>query len=163
MRISDYLKKEFCIMDLKASTKEEAIKELASVLKPSGKIKDLDDFIKHILEREALGSTGIGNRVAIPHSPTESVEGLVVAFGCSLRGIDFQSIDGDEVNFIFLMGTAPSDLNIYLKLLATLSRLLNDRLFREEFVLVDTPGEVIDLFKKHEEGIGAVKGGRTGA
>jgi len=157
MRISDYLKKEFCIMELKASTKEEAIRELSSVLKLSGKIKNLEDFIKHILEREALGSTGIGNRVAIPHSPSESVEGLVVAFGRSLSGIDFQSIDGEEVNFIFLMGTNPSDLNIYLKLLATLSRLLNDRLFRDELVGVNTPEEIIDLFKKHERGVEIVK------
>jgi fructose-specific phosphotransferase system IIA component len=157
MRISDYLKKEFCIMELKASTKEEAIRELSSVLKLSGKIKNLEDFIKHILEREALGSTGIGNRVAIPHSPSESVEGLVVAFGRSLSGIDFQSIDGEEVNFIFLMGTNPSDLNIYLKLLATLSRLLNDRLFRDELVGVNTPEEIIDLFKKHERGPETIK------
>ncbi len=157
MRISDYLKKEFCIMDLKVSTKEEAIKELASVLMSSGKVKDSEDFIKRILERESLCSTGIGNRVAIPHSPTESIEGLVVAFGRSLSGIDFQSIDGEEVNFIFLMGTNPSDLNIYLKLLATLSKLLNDHLFREEFACVNTPEGIIDLFKKHEQGIEAVK------
>lgn len=157
MKISDYLKKEFCVMDLKASTKEEAIRELASVLKTSGKIKDLEDFIKRILERERLGSTGIGNRLAIPHSPAESVEGLIVAFGRSLRGIDFQSIDGEEVNFIFLMGTNPSDLNIYLKLLATLSRLLNDRLFIKEFACANTPEEVIELFKKHETGAEVVK------
>jgi fructose-specific phosphotransferase system IIA component len=157
MRISDYLKEEVCIMDLKASTKEEAVRELASALMASGKIKDLEDFIKRIMERERLGSTGIGNRVAIPHSPTESVEGLVIAFGRSLSGIDFQSIDGEEVNFIFLTGTNPSDLNIYLKLLATLSKLLNDRLFREEFAAVNSPQGIIDLFKKHERGIQTVK------
>lgn len=157
MRISDYLKKEFCIMDLKASTKQEAIRELASVLLPSGKVGDLEDFIKSILERERLGSTGIGNRVAIPHSPTESVEGLVVAFGRSVSGINFQSVDGDEVNFIFLMGTNPSDLNIYLKLLATLSKLLNNHLFREELAVVSTPEGIIDLFKKHERGLETVK------
>ena len=151
MRISDYLTKEACIIDLKASTKEEAIRELVYALNPSGKIKDLEDFIKHILERENLGSTGIGNRIAIPHSPTQSVEGMVIAFGRAPRGIDFQSLDGEEVNSIFLMGTNPADLNIYLKLLATLSKLLNDRLFREEFAKANTSEDIIEVFKKYEK------------
>jgi fructose-specific phosphotransferase system IIA component len=151
MRITDYITKDFCIMDLKANTKEEAIKELVSVLSSSGKVKDGDDFVKHILERERLGSTGIGNRVAIPHAPTQSVEGLLIAYGRSKQGIDFQSHDGEEVNSVFLIGTNPSDLNLYLKLLASLSKLLNDKLFRDEFAKAQSGEGLIDLFKKHEK------------
>jgi fructose-specific phosphotransferase system IIA component len=138
-------------MDLQAVSKEAAIRELADMLTKQGRVKDEEDFIKHVLEREMLGSTGIGNRVAIPHCPTQSVHGVVVAFGRSKQGVDFQSFDGHEVNNIFMMGTNPEDLNIYLKLLATLSKLLNDRIFRQEFSQAATPDELIAVFKKHEK------------
>jgi fructose PTS system EIIBC or EIIC component len=151
MKFTDFLTKESCIMDVQAGTKEAAIRELADMLTKQGRVKDEEDFIKHVLEREMLGSTGIGNRVAIPHCPTQSVQGVVVAFGRSKQGIDFQSFDGHEVNNIFLMGTNPEDLNVYLKLLATLSKLLNDRIFRQEFSNAATADELIAVFKKHEK------------
>jgi fructose-specific phosphotransferase system IIA component len=151
MKFTDFLTKECCVMDMKASAKEGAIRELADVLKTQGKVTDEEDFIKHILEREKLGSTGIGNRVAIPHCPTKSVKSVVMAFGRVKNGIDFQSFDGHEVNHIFLMGTNPEDLNIYLKLLASLAKLLNDRIFRQEFGAASTADELIAIFKKHEK------------
>jgi PTS system fructose-specific IIA component/PTS system nitrogen regulatory IIA component len=138
-------------MDMKARSKDDAIRELADVLKAQGKVIDEEDFVKHVMEREKLGSTGIGNRVAIPHCPTKSVTGVVMAFGRSDQGIDFQSFDGHEVNNIFLMGTNPEDLNVYLKLLASLAKLLNDRIFRQEFAAASTADELIAVFKKHEK------------
>ncbi len=152
MRPSDFLHPEFCIMDLKAGNKEAAIKELASVLQPSGNIKDKNDFIKHVLEREQLGSTGIGNRVALPHATTKSVEGMVVAFGRSARGLDYQSLDGDNVNLFFLLGTNPQDIGIYLKFLATLAKLLNDPRFRQELMSAPSAESFIEVFKKYEKG-----------
>jgi fructose PTS system EIIBC or EIIC component len=152
MKLTDFLRPEFCVVDLKAGNKEAAIRELASVLSSSGKVNNQEDFIKHIMERESLGSTGIGNRVAIPHAPTQSVNGLAVAFGRSVNGVDFQSLDGDEVNLIFLLGTNPDNLGIYLKFLATLSRLLNNLQFREEFMAADSAESIIEVLKKHEKG-----------
>jgi len=151
MKLTDFLKPEFCIMDLKSSSKEKAIAELAAVLEGSGKVKDKEDFIKHIMERERLGSTGIGNHVAIPHAPTQSVDGLVVAFGRSRHGLDFQSLDGEEVNLVFLMGTNPQELTVYLKLLAVLSKLLNSRQFREEFMSADSAELAIEVLRKFEK------------
>ncbi len=151
MKFTDFLTEESCIMDLAAATKEDAIKELASVLKKQGKVVDEADFIKHVMEREMLGSTGIGNRVAIPHCPTRSVNGVVMAFGRSRTGLDFQSSDGHEVNHIFLMGTNPECLNVYLKLLACLSKMLNDRMFRQDFSRAETVEELMAVFHKHEK------------
>jgi fructose PTS system EIIBC or EIIC component len=151
MRFSDFLTKESCVMDVRANTKDGVVRELADILKQQGRVVDEEDFIKHVMEREMLGSTGIGNRVAIPHCPTQSVKGVVVAFGRSKRGIDFQAFDGHEVNHIFLMGTNPEDLNIYLKLLATLSKLLNDKGFRHEFSNACNAEDLIAVFKKHEK------------
>lgn len=151
MRLTDYLTTELCVMDLKSSSKEGAIRELASVLASTGKVSDNEDFIKHLMEREKLGSTGIGNHIAIPHTPTKSVESLAMAFGRSRDGIDFQSLDGEEVNLVFLMGTNPDNLNVYLKLLATLSKLLSDRLFREEFMAASSADKIIELFRRYEK------------
>ena len=151
MKLTDYFKAENCVLDLKATGKEAAIRELVAKLEATGKIKDKDDFIKHLLERERLGSTGIGNRVAIPHAPTQSVEGMVFAFGRSAKGLDFQSLDGEEVNMVFLLGTNSQDLHSYLKLLATLSKLLNNRQFREDFMAAGSCEQIIEILKKHEK------------
>lgn len=150
MRISDYLKKEFCIMELASSTKHDAIKEIAQLLKTSGQVNDAGRFIADILEREGLGSTGIGNKIAIPHSRTDAVNGFVIGFGRSTKGIDFKALDGDHVNLIFLMGANPGELNLYLRLLAELSRFLMESTFRKALVSATTPEEIIDIFKRFE-------------
>jgi PTS system fructose-specific IIC component len=150
MRISDYLKKEFCIMELASATKHDAIKEIADLLKASGQVKDAGRFVADILERESLGSTGIGNKIAIPHSRTDAVNGFVIGFGRSANGIDFKALDGDRVNLIFLMGANPGELNLYLRLLAELSRFLMENSFRKALVSATTPEEIIDIFKRFE-------------
>jgi fructose-specific phosphotransferase system IIA component len=137
-------------VDLKASTKEEAIIEIVNQLARAGKVVDKHRFINDILAREKLGSTGIGHKVAIPHSPTEGVEGFVMGFGRSVEGIDFGSSDGDKVNLVFLMGTNPAELNLYLKFLAKLSRFLNEESFRNELIAAKTADEIIQIFTKHE-------------
>ncbi len=150
MKISDYLQKECCVINLESSTKEDAIVEIVNHLSALGKLLDKGRVINDILKREELGSTGIGHRVAIPHSPSDGVEGFVIGFGRSVAGIDFNSIDGDKVNLIFLMATNPKELNLYLKLLAKLSKLLNDDNFRRELTLAVSAEEVVEIFKRCE-------------
>ncbi|MGE5197865.1 MAG: PTS sugar transporter subunit IIA [Deltaproteobacteria bacterium] len=150
MKVSDYLKKEFCITDLKAQAKQEVIVEIVECLPATSGVTDKQRFIADIMKREQLGSTGIGHNVAIPHSPTEGVEGFVVAFGRSAQGIDFDAIDGEKVNLIFLMGTNPNELNLYLKVLAKLSKLLNEESFRHELISAANPDEVVNIFAKYE-------------
>ncbi|MEI8349951.1 MAG: PTS sugar transporter subunit IIA [Candidatus Omnitrophota bacterium] len=154
MKISDYLKKEFCIMDLKATNKEAAIREIACLLSDRGKVKDKERFIQDILERESLGSTGIGHKIAIPHSRTDVIDGFAIGFGRSRAGIDFKALDDDKVNLIFLMGADPQELNLYLRLLAELSKLLMENAFRRELLSVSTAEEVVEVIKKFE-GAGA--------
>lgn len=156
MRLSDYLHSDTIIIGLKAQNKTAAIEELADCLQRTELVRDRQDFIKHVLEREQLGSTGIGNHVAIPHATTVSVSGLVVAFGRSAGGIDFSSLDGEEVNHIFLMGTNQDNLNVYLRVLAQLSRMLNDKLFRQEFSQAATADEIIAVVRKYEKSAVAV-------
>ena len=151
MKISNYLKKEFCVMELTATTKEQAIKEIAEQLFQVGKVSSLDKFISDILEREALGSTGIGHNIAIPHARTKAVKHFVIGFGKSKNGIDFKSIDDQKVNLIFLMGADPGDLNLYLRLLAELSKLLMNHSFRMELMSVQDPGQIVSVIEKFEQ------------
>ncbi len=78
MVVSDYLKEKFCLVDLQATDKDGSIKEIAEVLVTAGKIIDEKSFIEDVLEREELGSTGIGNNVGIPHARTKAVKGFVI-------------------------------------------------------------------------------------
>ena len=150
--ISDYLQEKFCVMDLNSNGKENSIKEIANVLAKEGKLSNEEAFIDDVLERESLGSTGIGSNVAIPHARTSAVKGFVIGFGKSREGINFESLDGEKVNLVFLMGAEPSELNLYLRLLAELSKLLMNASFRQELILAKTGKEVIELIRKFEKG-----------
>ena len=150
MKVSDYLKEDFCLLDLTAATKEDAIREIASSLMKTGKVADLDTFVKDILERESLGSTGIGHGVAIPHARTDSISGFIVGFGRSSKGVDFNAIDSQDVHLVFLMGTAPKELNFYLRLLAELSKLLMDPSFRKALMSAESQKEAIKVIKDFE-------------
>jgi len=138
-------------MDLQAKNKEEAVKEIASKLNKGGKLINKEKFIKDVLERENLGSTGIGNKVGIPHARTEAVKGFVIGFGKSQAGIDFKALDGEKVNLVFLMGADPAELNLYLRILAELSKLLMNAAFRQALVAAVSEKDVIETVKKFEK------------
>lgn len=150
MKVSEYLRGEFCILDLKAQNKDETVREIADSLSTSKKILNTEKFISDVLERESLGSTGIGNSVAIPHARTQAVKGFVIGFGRSRTGVDFNALDGQKVNLVFLMGADPAELNLYLRILAELSKLLMNKSFREALILAKDAAEVINIVKKFE-------------
>ncbi len=150
MKISNYLKREFCAIDIKASTKEDAIREIVRGMAAAGEVEDAEKFIKSVLRREHMGSTGIGYGVAIPHARTESVRGFVIGFGRSKEGIGFSAIDGEKARLIFVMGANPRELNLYLRLLAELAKLLTNNSFRKELLEAATCEDVIAIVRKHE-------------
>ena len=133
MKIMDFLNERAIICDLKAQTKEGVIRELVGVLVAAGAVKDKDvELILDILKnREALGSTGIGQGVAIPHGKTNAIPQLVGAFGVSKTGVDFSSLDGTPAHLFFLLMAPEDSAGPHLKALARISRLLKDRHFRD--------------------------------
>lgn len=151
MKFTDFLTKECCIMALGADTREGAIRELTAALAAGGKIGDPGDFCARVLERERLGSTGVGNGIAIPHCPAPSASGLVMAFGRAPRGIDFKAIDGAAVKYIFLLGADSAHLSAYLTMLASLARLLTNRAFREEFERCEDAVQLVEVFRRYEK------------
>jgi len=152
MKIADYLKEEMIILDLKSKSKTDAINELGKVIVNSNKIRNAEEFIKEVFNREELCSTGIGNEVALPHARTDCVKSFVVAFGRSIEGIEFESIDKKPVKLIFLMGTPEkTGLKDYLHILAHINRVLQKKLFREKLLAASNASEIITLFKSVEE------------
>ncbi|HDN85669.1 MAG: hypothetical protein DRP68_04285 [Candidatus Omnitrophota bacterium] len=151
MKVASFLKKERMIMNLEAQTKEEAIKEVANLIKDAPEIIDFESFVKDIFDREALATTAIGSQVAIPHARSDNVKNFVIAFGRSREGIDFNALDNKPVKLIFLMGTPKEEgINDYLKILAHLTRLLQKETFRESLLKAKSPEEIIEEFEKVE-------------
>ncbi|MBU4478133.1 MAG: PTS sugar transporter subunit IIA [Candidatus Omnitrophica bacterium] len=131
MKIMEFLNEKAISADLKATTKEGVIRELIELLVDAQAIKDKERLVKVLLEREALGSTGIGQGVAIPHGKSESVKELVAAFGVSQKGVNFDSLDGEPVYIFFLLVASEDSAGPHLKALARISRLLKDKYFRD--------------------------------
>ncbi len=150
MKLSDHLSVEFVSMKLASTTKQEAVRELAELLRGSPSVVDFDKYLTDVFAREEQASTGIGRGAAIPHARTEAVSDFVVAVGRTAEPLDFGSIDGSPVNTIVLMGTPQAKVSMYLKLLAHLSHLIKTNGFLD--ALRDAPDAqaVVDLFKAHE-------------
>ena len=152
MKISDYLKEDMICLNLKATNKEEVIKELGEIIRQCKDITNYDMFIKDMLERERIATTGIGDEIAIPHARTDSVSQFVIAFGRSENGVAFDSLDEKKARLIFLMGTPKTaGINHYLQLLAHLNRLLRKESFRELLMKAEKPSDIICLFKEVEK------------
>ena len=131
MKIMDFLKEKAVSADLKSTDKEGIIREMIDLLADAQAIKDKEKIIKILLEREALGSTGIGQGVAIPHGKSSTVKELVAAFGISHKGVDYDSLDGEPVYIFFLLIAPEDSAGPHLKALARISRLLKDKHFRD--------------------------------
>src|SRR3990167_5556849 len=108
MKISEILDKRAVKIGLTSTTKEETLKELVDVLAKVEDIGDPKGIIKALIERESLGSTGIGQGIAIPHGKTDKVTRLVAVLGISKSGVNFDALDGEPV-YIFFLLVAPKE------------------------------------------------------
>jgi len=134
MKITDMLKREFVVEQLKAGNKRDALAELAGVF-AIGRIKvDSEAMLHVLLERERLGSTGIGDGIAIPHGKLSGLEEMVVSFGRSREGIAFEAMDGKPVHLFFLLMAPENSAGQHLKALAKISRMLKDANFRKNLL-----------------------------
>ncbi len=156
MKITDFLCRDAVTNDLKASTKAEVIAEMAGLLVEAGAIdkKHKAKIIETLMAREALGSTAIGQGIAIPHGKSEAAEKMVAALAVSKRGVHFDSLDG-EPSYIFFLLVAPIDsAGPHLKILAQISRLLKDKFFRDSLKNTKSGKEMLDLVSQEDARIG---------
>ena len=131
MKVLDYLDVGAVSLDLKNTTKIEVVQELCEMLGAANKLPDVNTTVGAIMEREKLGSTGIGQGVAIPHAKSTSLKDVVAALGVSKKGIQFDALDGEPVYIIFLLMAPVDSAGLHLKVLARISRLLKDKFFRQ--------------------------------
>ena len=151
MKITDFLDARAIKIGLTAVEKEGILKELVDLLAEVKDIGDRKATVRALLERESLGSTGIGQGIAIPHGKTDKVKELVAVLGVSKKGVNFEALDGEPVHILFLLVAPKDTAGPHLKALAQISRLLRDSYFCELIKRCQTPAEVFDLIKREEE------------
>src|SRR5579872_4660254 len=150
MKLSDFVVREAILTDLKAATKEAAIRSMVESLAGSGSVKggEQEGIIAAILKREELGSTGIGKGVAVPHTKHPSVDRLVATIALSKEGVDFASLDGEDVYILFLLVSPPDRPGDHLRALENISRHLRNDNFCNFLKQAQTPQAVIDLLEE---------------
>ena len=109
------------------------------------------DLARVLLDRERLGSTGIGGGIGIPHGKLKGLDSLMLGFGISRNGVDFESIDNLPTHIFFLLITPENSIDIHLKLLAQISRILKNDLFKERLLHAEDPETVIRIIGEEDE------------
>ncbi len=150
MKLSKFCDESLIVFDLKAKTKDEVIKELVDLAAGSNMIKDHDELLKDIQERENLVTTGVGYGVAFPHAKTKSAKGIVIAFGRSNEGIEFDAMDHKPVHLFFLIAAPEDAVGAHLNVMARLSYLMKSEENREKLLKVTSPGDVLALLDNVE-------------
>jgi len=150
MKILDVLPKETILADLKAADKKGILEELVTpVADIAGVSREI--LLRVLLERERLGSTGIGGGIGIPHGKLKELEKLVLGFGLSRRGVDFESMDGRPTHIFFLLVTPENSTGLHLKLLARISRILKNDWFKERLMGAADQEAVYRIIQEEDE------------
>jgi len=147
MKIRDLIDLSRIKINLDAKTKDQAIKELAQMLEEGHRVSDVKMFLEDVYEREALGTTGIGFKIAIPHTKSKYVTKPSLVFGRAKQGIEFESLDGIPAELFFMIAMPKSDVNPHLKVLALLSRNLIHEEFRELLLNAKSNEEVLSILE----------------
>ncbi|MFH2132554.1 MAG: PTS sugar transporter subunit IIA [bacterium] len=150
MLITDYLKKECIVVNLKAEKKDQLITALAELQFENHPEIDREEAIAGLYEREKILSTGIGEGIAIPHARLKSIDRISVSCGLLQDEADFDAIDAKPVKMIFLVFFPEDEVNLQLRFLARISRLLRHAELRENLLCCHRPEDVIDVFRQFE-------------
>ena len=144
MRLRELLEEDSIISDLKAKNKIGVLEELVEALRQFHPSVDKNGLVKVLLERERLGSTGIGDGVAIPHGKFHALTQPVISFGRSRKGLEFESVDGEPAYLFFLLVAPENSASVHLKALAKIAKILKNSSFRK--TLMEAQGKK-DLYQ----------------
>jgi nitrogen PTS system EIIA component len=151
MQMDQIFKIGFLNEKMLAKTKTEALEELVDALIKGGLKLDSAKVIEVLQQREKLGSTGIGDGLAIPHGKISSLDEIVVAFGRSKKGVDFDSLDGKPVHIFFLLLAPENSVGQHLKALARISKMLKTANFRQKLIETDSKNDLYKLIIEQNE------------
>jgi len=150
MKILDVLDKDAILIDLKSKDKIGILNEL---VEPASRITGIDhkQMVQVLMERERLGSTGIGGGIGIPHGKLKNLDKLVLGFGLSREGVDFESMDGRPTHIFFLLITPEHSTDLHLKLLARVSRLLKKEPLKEMMMKAKSAEEIVSIIGEDDD------------
>jgi mannitol/fructose-specific phosphotransferase system IIA component (Ntr-type) len=147
MKLSAFTDTRLVDLSLAPGLKDEVLSRMVDLLARSPAVGDRDAFLRDVLSREQLVTTGVGYGVAFPHAKSEAIRRVVFAFGRTTEAVDFDALDGEPVRLVFLIG-APKEQDpprVYLNLMARLSFLMKDARNRERLLAADSVSEVLEL------------------
>ena len=153
MKILDVLQLDTIIPELTSRDKKGILEELAAPVASATGLRQAD-LVRVLMEREQLGSTGIGEGIGIPHGKIAGLDRMVVGFGVSRKGVDFDSLDGRPAHIFFVLVTPEQSTGQHLKLLARLSKTLKSDLFRQRLLDAKTREELHTIIKNEDNEIG---------
>ena len=143
--LKDMLIKNCMNLNLKGKTKEEVIDEMIGMLMDNGRLNDREEYKKEILKRESQSSTGLEEGIAIPHAKTKAVKIPSIAFGRSLEGVDYDSLDGESSKLFFMIAAPADATDSHIEVLSKLTTLLLDDNLRENLLKAETKDEILNL------------------
>jgi len=132
---------------LGVEAREEALRALVEVVHHAGKLRNKEEFLKAILDRESIISTGIGLGVAIPHAKLAGYEHFFIAIGILKKGVDWKALDETPVRIVFMIGGPENQQTEYLRILSHLTMMINDEERRKKLLTLNSPEAIIKLFK----------------
>jgi fructose-specific phosphotransferase system IIA component len=145
MKLSKFCEENLISFELKAKDKEETLKELVDLASRSSLVKDKAELLKAVVEREKLVTTGVGYGVAFPHAKTKAIKGIVIAFGRSKAGIDFEAMD-KKPGYLFFLIAAPEDvIGAHLNVMARLSYIMKSEKNRDALMKIKSPKELLEV------------------
>jgi fructose-specific phosphotransferase system IIA component len=150
MKISDLLNTENILPMMESTSKEHAFVAMVDAMQKSVGFDISEKALKAVLERESIMSTGVGKGLAIPHGRVAGITGNFAAFACLKKSIDYGSIDGKEVNMIFMLVGPETQNSLHIKLLSRISRLMNNDEFRSSLMKCESAEEIHSLFVAEE-------------
>jgi len=151
MKIMNYLSEEWVIPDLQGTDKPSILKELSSVLVKPCQVASVEELLHVLLDREKLGSTGIGEGIAIPHGRLKKLKRFFISFGRSLQGVDFDSIDQKPSQLFFLVMAPENSAVDNLKLLSRIITLLKEPSFKKRLIEGRSQKELFQIIAEGDE------------
>jgi fructose-specific phosphotransferase system IIA component len=151
VRLQDYAALDLIALGLAARDKQDLLEKLVDPLLRAGRVRDAGALMAELLKREQVMSTGIGGGIAIPHALTNDIENLALVFGRARTPMDFQALDGKPVDLVFMLVGPKSASSVYVKLLARVSRVLQNEAFKERLRLAESPEEILEAFRSEAE------------
>lgn len=150
MKIAEFLSPQAVVFELSSKSKPDILNELCGALSRANPSLDRARLVEVLQEREKLGSTGIGEGVAIPHGKLSGLPRLIASFGVSKSGVDFEAIDGKKTQLFFALVAPENSAGIHLKALARISRLFKNPKFRESIIGASSAEDIYALIAQED-------------